>query len=83
MTCKGPVIDHLFAVQMALGNWHGTGNEMAVLTTYPNRVTQRHDQHFSPARCDTEVTNTWFASVIVITHLLDWWPHMGGHDAPF
>ena len=29
------------------------GNEMAVLTTYPNAYGQMHDQHFAPVRCST------------------------------
>eukprot|EP00511_Aplanochytrium_stocchinoi_P009072 CAMPEP_0204866616 /NCGR_PEP_ID=MMETSP1348-20121228/18082_1 /ASSEMBLY_ACC=CAM_ASM_000700 /TAXON_ID=215587 /ORGANISM="Aplanochytrium stocchinoi, Strain GSBS06" /LENGTH=492 /DNA_ID=CAMNT_0052018569 /DNA_START=250 /DNA_END=1725 /DNA_ORIENTATION=- len=38
---------------IALEDWYLTENEMAVLTTYPNRAGDRHKQDLSPARCST------------------------------
>lgn len=38
---------------LALDDWLLTDNEMAVLTTYPNRVKDRLNQELSPIRCKT------------------------------
>ena len=39
--------------RIAINDWLGADNEMAVMTTYPNRAVDRNDQHHSPARCNT------------------------------
>jgi hypothetical protein len=36
---------------LAIDQFMRSGNEMAVLSTYPNRELQRHDQRMTPARC--------------------------------
>lgn len=46
--------------EIAISDWLGAKNEMAVMTTYPNRVTDRDNQMYSPARCDTE----WGSNVV-------------------
>jgi hypothetical protein len=38
---------------VAITDWLGADNEMAVMTTYPNRAVDRNDQEHSPARCNT------------------------------
>lgn len=42
---------------IALEDWFSIGNEMAVMTTYPNRAKDKHRQHFSPARCSTKFSH--------------------------
>eukprot|EP00516_Mucochytrium_quahogii_P006858 CAMPEP_0203757354 /NCGR_PEP_ID=MMETSP0098-20131031/10457_1 /ASSEMBLY_ACC=CAM_ASM_000208 /TAXON_ID=96639 /ORGANISM=" , Strain NY0313808BC1" /LENGTH=625 /DNA_ID=CAMNT_0050649561 /DNA_START=191 /DNA_END=2068 /DNA_ORIENTATION=- len=39
---------------IAIEDWKATGNEMAVITTYPNRVNHKHNQKWAPVRCDTK-----------------------------
>jgi hypothetical protein len=38
---------------VAVDDWLSARNEMAVMTTYPNRAADRTNQEFSPARCNT------------------------------
>jgi len=38
---------------IAIEDWLSARNEMAVMTTYPNRAADRENQDFSPARCNT------------------------------
>lgn len=42
---------------IALEDWLVLDNEMAVLTTYPNRAKDKHKQKFSPVRCSTKFSN--------------------------
>lgn len=46
--------------KLALGDWLSAENEMAVMTTYPNRATDVNKQEFSPVRCDT----VWGSNVV-------------------
>lgn len=39
--------------ELAIGDWRSTGNEMAVMTTYPNRALDVGKQKYSPIRCNT------------------------------
>ena len=39
---------------VAIKDWALTGNEMAVMSTYPNRADDKHKQYASPARCSTK-----------------------------
>jgi len=43
--------------KIAIEDWLLTRNEMAVITTYPNRVKDRHDQRYSPNRCSTKFSS--------------------------
>ena len=45
---------------IAIEDWLLTENEMAVITTYPNRANDRHDQRNSPVRCST----MWVGKVV-------------------
>jgi len=39
--------------RIAIDDWLGANNEMAVMTTYPNRAVDRNDLKHSPVRCNT------------------------------
>lgn len=49
---------------IAIGIWKETENEMAVLSTYPNKVEQRGDQHNAPGRCSTVFTGEGRETVV-------------------
>lgn len=42
---------------IALEDWMLTENEMAVLTTYPNRAKDKHKQKYTPVRCSTKFSH--------------------------
>eukprot|EP00927_Polykrikos_kofoidii_P072694 TRINITY_DN6878_c0_g1_i1.p1 TRINITY_DN6878_c0_g1~~TRINITY_DN6878_c0_g1_i1.p1 ORF type:complete len:698 (+),score=95.74 TRINITY_DN6878_c0_g1_i1:175-2268(+) len=42
---------------IALNDWLSVENEMAVMSTYPNRAGSLHQQMYSPARCSTQWDN--------------------------
>lgn len=50
--------------EIALSSWHSTGNEMAVLTTYPNAGHQQHDQSLAPSRCSTMFQGDGFQQLV-------------------
>jgi hypothetical protein len=46
--------------RIAIDDWLEADNEMAVMTTYPNRAADRNNQDYSPVRCNT----VWGSNVV-------------------